>query len=82
MYVGFVLVVMFFLPFWGLIGGDAAYAAEPIKLKVLSSGMPEYLYVKDRLVPYIQRINQRSGGHLQISWVALKEYLPSSDWRH
>jgi TRAP-type C4-dicarboxylate transport system substrate-binding protein len=72
-----VLAALFFLSFSGFDGGRISYAAEqPIKLKVLSSWTPEYLYVKDWLVPYIQRLNQRSGGRLQLSWVGPEAVPP------
>jgi TRAP-type C4-dicarboxylate transport system substrate-binding protein len=79
-YVGlvFVLVVAFFVPLSGLFsGGNTALAADqPVKLKVLSSWTSEYLYVKEWLHPYIQRINQRSAGRLQISSVGPEAIPP------
>lgn len=50
--------------------GNLALAADqPIKLKVLSSWGREYGYVTTFLVPYVDRLNKRSGGRLQVTWV-------------
>jgi TRAP-type mannitol/chloroaromatic compound transport system substrate-binding protein len=56
---------------------DAAFAAEqPVKIRVLSSWSTDYLYVKEWLVPYVQRLNQRGGGRLQVAWVGPEAVPP------
>lgn len=72
----FLLMAMFLIPLSYLLPESAMAADPPIKLKVLSSWSPEYLYIKEWLIPYIQRLNQKSGGRLQVSWVGPEAVPP------
>lgn len=80
MYVGFVFVwaAMLFLPFSTFLSGVSAVLAaeQPVKLKILASYGVDYKYVPVWLVPYVQRLNQRSGGRLQVSWVGPEAIPP------
>ncbi len=73
-----VLVVMMFVSFLSISWeGDVLLAAEqPVKLKVLSSWTPEYLFVREWLIPYIQRLNQNSKGRLEVSRVGPEAIPP------
>ncbi len=71
MYIGFIVAVMSFVAFSNFIfERDIVLAADqPIKLRVLSSWGPEYAFVPVWLDLYINKLNQKSGGRLQVSRV-------------
>jgi len=56
--------------------GKALAADQPIKLKVLSSWGQEYLYVREFLIPYVDRLNKKSAGKLQVSWLGPEAVPP------
>jgi len=59
------------------LGGSVIYAADkPIKLKVLSSWGPEHVHVRAFVVPYVERLNKKSGGRLDVSWVGPEAVPP------
>lgn len=79
MYIGFIVAVAFFVTFSNfMLGRDVVLAAEqPIKLKVLSSWGPDYAFVPVWLDLYINKLNQKSGGRLQVSRVG-PEAVPTN----
>ena len=78
MYMGFIFVLTAMLVCSGsLPGANTVLAAEkPIKLRLLSSWGTNFLYVRDWVVPFVQRLNERSGGRLQVSWVGPEAVPP------
>jgi TRAP-type transport system periplasmic protein len=79
-FVGFVFVLATALSLalaFFMSGVPPAFAAEqPVKLKILASYGVDYKYVPVWLVPYVERLNQRSGGRLQVSWVGPEAIPP------
>jgi TRAP-type C4-dicarboxylate transport system substrate-binding protein len=66
-----VLAAMLFIPISNfMLQGNTAFAADkPIKLKVLSSWGPDYAFVKVWLFKWIDKVNARSEGRLEVSFV-------------
>jgi TRAP-type C4-dicarboxylate transport system substrate-binding protein len=61
------------------LGVKPAIAADaPIKIKVLSSWGTDQTYTKMFLVPWVEKVNQRSGGKVQVSWVGPEAVPPFS----
>lgn len=51
-------------------GGDLVFAQEQkIKLKFLSSWGSEYIYTKEFVIPFVDRLSKRSNGRLEVTWV-------------
>jgi TRAP-type C4-dicarboxylate transport system substrate-binding protein len=73
--------VVFFLSCSIVPMATRAYAAEPIKLKVLSSFTAEHPWVQLWLIPYVQKLNQGFGGRVQVSWVGPEAVPPFEQLR-
>ena len=71
------VVMSFTLTLLTAIGVSSANAADkPIKIKVLSSWGTDQTYTKLFLVPWVERVNERSKGKIEASWVGPEAVPP------
>jgi TRAP-type C4-dicarboxylate transport system substrate-binding protein len=68
-------MIMLVLLVFGL-GGACSAADEPINIKVLSSWGTDQAYTRLFLVPWVERINERSGGKIEATWVGPEAVPP------
>jgi TRAP-type C4-dicarboxylate transport system substrate-binding protein len=74
----FILVFMFFAALSNdLCGAGKVFAADqPIKLRVLSSWGTEQSYTNEYVVAFVDKVNKRAAGRLQLSWVGPEAVPP------
>jgi TRAP-type transport system periplasmic protein len=73
----FVAVLMFLAAFSNdCLVGKALAADQPIKLRVLSSWGTEQHYTYEYVVAFVDKVNKRAAGRLQLSWVGPEAVPP------
>jgi TRAP-type C4-dicarboxylate transport system substrate-binding protein len=79
----FKLLVVFIVLFSSfLMSAEMALGADkPIELKVLSAWTNEYVFVREWLLPYIKKLNERSDGRLKVTLVGPEAVPPFEQLR-
>ena len=68
------LAILFLIMTFG--AASVAAADKPIKIKVLASWGTDQTYTKLFLVPFVERVNERSNGKIEVSWVGPEAVPP------
>ena len=73
-----VIGIAFFLN--GLLSGSA-HAQKAIEWRMLCAWGPEYVVVRNSIIPFVEKVNQRAAGRLKISWVGPEAVPPFEQFK-